>query len=525
MGSRLAWAAAGVAAAAVAVGVGEIVAGVFGSTSPIGGVGALVIAWQPPWGKDLMTSLFGTNDKLALEVGVFIGGLLVGALIGLVGYRDLRLAYAGFVVFGVVALVLILQDPLEDVVIGLVTVAAAIAAGLAMFQWLSSMLVAAPARASAPAPARSKARATPAQMPRGGVSVSRRAFLVITGTFVAVGAVLSVIGRFLGSATPAPATAQIPVPTPGSTVGPPPSGASFDIAGISPLITPNADFYVIDTRLSTPQLDASTWSLKIHGMVNNEVTLNYQQLVAMPLVQQYVTLQCVSNEVGGNLVSNAKWTGVNLNSVLAMAGVQPGATQLVGTSYDGWTCGFPTEHLQGAGKDAMIAIQMNDAALPARHGYPARLIVPGLYGYVSATKWLTDIELTTLEAFDAYWVRLGWAKEGPILTQSRIDVPRAGQNVPAGSVQFAGVAWAPTRGISKVEIDLDESADWQPCELSVPLSNYSWVQWQTSLPVAAGSHIIRVRATDGTGAVQEMGPTPPAPDGARGWMTLGFNAS
>ena len=510
MESRLAWAATGIAAAAVAVGVGEVVAGVFGSTSAIAAVGALVIALQPPGAKDFMVGLFGTNDKLALEIGVFIGGLLVGALIGLAGGRDRRFAYAGFAALGIVGLALILQDPLEDAFAGVITVAAAVAAGVATFQWLASMLVAAPA----PAPA-----------PRIGISIPRRAFLVIAGTFVAVGAVLSVIGRFLGSQTPQTSAAQIPVPSPGSTVALPPTGASFDIAGITPIVTPDTDFYIIDTRLSTPQVDASTWSLRIHGMVDKEVKLNYQQLIAMALTEQYVTIQCVSNEVGGALVGNAKWTGVNLNSVLAMAGVQPGATQVVGTSFDGWTCGFPTEHLQGAGKDAMLAVQMNDQPLPARHGYPARLIVPGLYGYVSATKWITDIELTTLQAFDAYWVRLGWAKEGPILTQSRIDVPRAGRTVQAGAVEFGGVAWAPTRGVSKVEVDLDITGNWQPCELSVPLSDYTWVQWRTTLQVPAGQHTIRVRATDGTGAVQEQGPTPPAPDGARGWMTLGFSAS
>ena len=526
MGSRLAWAATGIAAAAVAVGVGEVVAGVFGSTSAIAAVGALVIALQPPGAKDFMVGLFGTNDKLALEVGVFIGGLLVGALIGLAGGRDRRFAYGGFALLGIVGLVLILQDPLEDAFAGLITVAAAVGAGVATFQWLASMLVAAPAPAPAPAVrAARRSASNPPPAPRIGASIPRRAFLVIAATFVAVGAVLSVIGRFLGSQTPTTSAAQIPVPSPGATVAPPPSGASFDIAGITPIITPDDDFYIIDTRLSTPRVDATTWSLRIHGMVDREVTLDYQQLIAMPLTEQYVTIQCVSNEVGGTLVGNAKWTGVNLNSVLDMAGVQPGATQLVGTSFDGWTSGFPTAHLQGAGKDAMLVVQMNDAPLPARHGYPARLIVPGLYGYVSATKWIIDIELTTLEAIDGYWVRLGWAKEGPILTQSRIDVPRSGQSVPAGAVEFAGVAWAPTREISKVEVDLDLTGNWQPCELSVPLSDYTWVQWRTTLQVPAGQHSIRVRATDGTGAVQEQGPTPPAPDGARGWMTVGFNAS
>jgi hypothetical protein len=260
-------------------------------------------------------------------------------------------------------------------------------------------------------------------------------------------------------------------------------------------------------------------------MVDKEVTLNYEQLVSMPLIEQYVTIACVSNEVGGRLVGNAKWTGVNLNSVLAMAGVQPAATQFVGRSFDGWTSGFPTAHLAGAGKDAMIVVRMNDEPLPARHGYPARLIVPGLFGYVSATKWLTEIELTTWEAFDAYWIRLGWAKEGPILTQSRIDAPRAGQSVATDAVRVAGVAWAPTRGVSKVEIEMDGDGNWRQCELSTPLSSYAWIQWMLDVPVSAGSHTVRVRATDGTGAVQESRQTPPAPDGARGYHTVTFSTT
>jgi DMSO/TMAO reductase YedYZ molybdopterin-dependent catalytic subunit len=515
MGSRSAWAAVGMASSAVAVGVGEVVAGVFGGTSAIAAVGALVIALQPPWGKDLMTSLFGSNDKNVLEIAVFIGAVLLGSIVGLLGRRDRRLGYAAFVILGIAGLVLILQDPLEDTTAGLVTVAAAVAAGIAMFQWLASMV--------SPSPVTTASRSDAGT----GATMPRRAFLAIAGTFVAVGAVLAVIGRVLGSVVPSstPSGPTAAVPTPGQTVGPPPSGSAFAIDGLTPIVVPNNDFYQIDTRLGSPRIDASTWSLRVHGMVNNEVTLTYDQLLAMPLVEQYVTIACVSNEVGGNLVGNAKWTGVNLNSVLAMAGVQTGATQVVGHSFDGWTSGFPTEHLSGAGKDAMIVVQMNGEALPARHGYPARMIVPGLYGYVSATKWVTEIELTTLEAFDAYWIRLGWAKEGPILTQSRIDTPRSGQSLPTGQIQVAGVAWAPTRGVSKVEIDLDGDNNWRPCQLSTPLSNYAWVQWQTLLSAPAGRHSIRVRATDGTGAVQDSRPTPPAPDGARGYHTVTFTAS
>jgi DMSO/TMAO reductase YedYZ molybdopterin-dependent catalytic subunit len=353
----------------------------------------------------------------------------------------------------------------------------------------------------------------------------RRALLAMGATFVAVGAVLSVIGRVLGGEVPEPTTAPGVLPLAQQTVPPVPQGADLGISGLTPVVVANDDFYLIDTRLGTPRLDASTWSLRVHGMVDREVTLTYDQLVAMPLVEQYITIACVSNEVGGHLVGNAKWTGVPLNVVLNMAGVQQGATQVVGRSYDSWTSGFPTAHLSGAGRDALIVVKMNDEPLPARHGFPARLIVPGLYGYVSATKWVTEIELTTLEAINGYWINLGWAKLGPILTQSRIDVPRLGASGAGNQFQVAGVAWAPTRGISKVEIDMDERGNWQPAQLSTPLSDYSWVQWQATANVSPGRHSVRVRATDGTGAVQEERSTPPAPDGARGYHEVSFTAT
>jgi DMSO/TMAO reductase YedYZ molybdopterin-dependent catalytic subunit len=346
---------------------------------------------------------------------------------------------------------------------------------------------------------------------------------VLGGSAIAAGAVLATIGRYLTLQLPAVA-APAPLPSPAASLPPLPVGTSLDVAGITPIVVPNADFYRIDTRLTVPRLDAETWRLRIHGMVEREVELAYADIAGMPLVERYVTIACVSNEVGGYLVGNARWTGPLLKPVLEMAGVRPEATQLVGRSFDGWTSGFPTAHLDGAGSEAMIALQMNGEVLPARNGFPARLIVPGLFGYVSATKWLTEIELTTLEAFDAYWVPLGWAKEAPILTQSRIDVPSHGARVTAGPVVVAGVAWAPTRGIGAVEVQLDDGG-WVAAELSRPLSQAAWVQWRATVDVPAGGHTLRVRATDGTGATQEERRTPPAPDGARGWHQVTISAA
>jgi DMSO/TMAO reductase YedYZ molybdopterin-dependent catalytic subunit len=291
------------------------------------------------------------------------------------------------------------------------------------------------------------------------------------------------------------------------------------ISGLSPIVTPNAEFYRIDTSLLVPRVDAAAWELSVNGMVDRPLTLTYADLLALPLHERYVTIACVSNEVGGDLVGNALWRGALLRDVLDSAGVRDGATQVVGRSFDGWTCGFPTEWVMTDARDALIAVAMNDEPLPAEHGFPARLIVPGLFGYVSATKWLTNIELTTWEAFDAYWVPLGWAKEGPILTQSRIDVPRSGDTVGGGDVAVAGVAWAPDRGISGVEVRVDDGA-WQPAELSTPINHATWVQWRFAWSATSGGHELRVRATDGEGTLQEERATRPPPDGARGHHTI-----
>jgi len=316
-------------------------------------------------------------------------------------------------------------------------------------------------------------------------------------------------------------TASIPYPRPSRVAALPP-GADLGVRDLTPIVVPNEDFYRIDTALIVPNVDAASWRLRVHGLVDHEVSLTYADLAGMPLVEQYVTIACVSNEVGGNLVGNAKWTGVKLRDVLAMAGVQPTATQLVGRSADGWTAGMPTAWVMDPHREPLIALEMNDAPLPRAHGFPARLIVPGLYGYVSATKWLTELELTTLEAFDGYWIPLGWAKDGPILTQSRIDVPKSGRAVPAGRVAIAGVAWAPDRGVRRVEVGIDGA--WQDATLATPISDTTWVQWLYAWDAAAagpGSHTIQVRATDGTGAVQTAERTTPAPDGARGYHTIG----
>lgn len=506
--TKLPWFFAGVAAAAVAIGVGELIGGLLGGTSIVAAIGALVIALQPPWGKDLMAQLFGTNDKAVLEFTVALGGLLVGGLLGLAAKRDERLAIGGFGAFGVIAFALLLQDPLNSLPACVIVALVATAAGLITMSWLAGAIQRRGASASA------------------DTDRSRRGFVALAALLLVGGSGLTVVGRLLGGQVGS-TTSQPPgpLPKPRETVAPIPAVADFStdpaVAGISPIVVPNDDFYRIDTRLNTPRVDSATWSLRVHGMVNREIQLTYNELLARPLVERHVTIACVSNEVGGSLVGNARWTGTSLVDLLNEAGIAAGATQVVGRSFDGWTAGFPTAHLSGAGRDAMVVVAMNGEPLPAQHGFPARLIVPGLFGYVSATKWLTEIELTTLEAFDAYWIPLGWAKEGPILTQSRIDRPMNGAIVAIGNYEVAGVAWAPTRGVSRVEIRIDEG-EWQQAQLSQPLSNYAWVQWRARVDAVEGEHTVTVRATDGNGDRQIPERTPPAPSGARGYHQVRF---
>jgi DMSO/TMAO reductase YedYZ molybdopterin-dependent catalytic subunit len=472
---------------------------VAGAPSLVLSIGALVIALQPSGAKQLMVDLFGEADKLVLNLAVLMVALAGGAVLGVVGRRWPRLASTGFAAVGLLGLVAAVRDPLVDPV--LATVTTGLASGVAILALPRLLQLAAP-----------RETGTPPML-----DFDRRRFLGATIGLAGVAATSGAVGRLLLERRTAQAVSVPQVPTPGATAPPPPVGAELDVAGISPLVTPNSTFYRIDTALLVPRVDATTWSLNITGMVDNPYTLTYEELLAMPLVEQYVTIACVSNEVGGDLVGNALWRGARLRDVLDRAGVQAGATQIVGRSRpnDNWTAGFPTAWLDNPEREALVAVAMNGETLPPSHGFPARLIVPGLFGYVSATKWLTEIELTTLEAFDAYWVPLGWAKEAPILTQSRIDVPRDGSSVAPGSVAVAGVAWAPDRGITAVEVQVDDG-EWGAAELSTPISDATWVQWVYRWEAATGDHRLRVRATDGTGEVQTDRVTRPPPDGARG---------
>ena len=506
---------AGALGAIAGIGLSELVAGFLGAPSLLAAIGSFLIDHQPPGAKDFVVGLFGTNDKLAFESLIVLIAAAVGALLGVVAVRrSYAVAAAGFGAFAIAGFLATLRmasaTPTTSLIVGLV-------AGIGGVQVMSFLLRTAGAGRSD----------TGAPVATVMADWSRRGFLIQAGAVAIASTVAGVIGRRLleGDSSTVGSTAATTLPR-ALNVATIPAGGELQAEGLTPLVMPNESFYRIDTALITPSVDVASWKLRIHGMVDHEVSLTYADLAELPLIEQYVTIACVSNEVGGNLVGNAKWTGVKLRDVLAMAGVQSAATQLVGRSVDGWTAGMPTAWVMDPAREPMIALKMNDAPLPRIHGFPARLIVPGLYGYVSATKWLSDLELTTLEAFNGYWVPLGWSKLGPILTQSRIDTPFNGQAVGAGRVPIAGIAWAPDRGVSRVEVAID--GVWQDAKLSTPISNATWVQWLVAWDAAAsgpGPHTIEVRATDGTGAVQTSDVTAPAPDGARGHDTIQVSVS
>jgi DMSO/TMAO reductase YedYZ molybdopterin-dependent catalytic subunit len=305
------------------------------------------------------------------------------------------------------------------------------------------------------------------------------------------------------------------VVTPGSTIG---------VPGIEPWRTPNQDFYVIHTALAPPSIAPEDWQLRIHGMVDKELTFDYQDLINRQLTEAWVTLCCVSNEVGGDLIGNAWWSGVLVRDLLAQAGVHPDADAVLQTSKDGWTCGTPVAALTDPDRNAMLAVAMNGAPLPVEHGFPVRMVVPGLYGYVSATKWVVDLEVTTFDRFSAFWTDRGWSERGPVKTQSRIDVPRNGANVKAGRVRVGGSVWAQHTGIKKVEYQID-GADWREAELGRVPGADTWVQWAGTVDVKPGGHRLVVRATDLSGYTQTSVRTDVVPNGASGWDSIPFDAS
>ena len=511
-------AVSGAAAAAVFLAVGELLDGVSRSIpSLVVAVGDFGIDTADARTTKVVIEWFGKNDKLALIIGIVIVTLLAGALIGIAGMTRRWIPPAVFLAFGIAGGLAAGRDPQANDWLGWLAAAVAALSG-----WLSYELLR--RRSATTIVASGTDDDGPGEHDMQPTLLAPR---FARGDFVnwAVGTVaVAVLGTFAGrwlrsrasvSAERAEIATRLPPPI---AVSERPPATEPSLPGLSPYITPNEDFYRIDTAIAVPQIDPTSWRLQIGGMVERPFEMTLDEILAGDLVDETVTISCVSNEIGGDLVGNAVWTGIPLLPVLERAGIPTGANQVVGVSVDGWTAGFPIEVLDGE-RTALIAVAMNGEPLPINHGFPARLIIAGLYGYVSATKWLAGIGLTGWDDFDGYWIPRGWSKEGPIKITSRIDTPRDGNRVARGQVGIGGVAWAPTRGIGAVEVQINNDP-WIPAKLGTVVSDETWVQWTARPELEAGSHTIRVRAFDLAGEAQPIGPKPIDPDGAEGYHSI-----
>jgi len=494
----------GAIAVAVAIGLTELLAGLSAAVpSAIASVGSVVVDYSPPVVKDIAIGTLGTADKGALAIGTVVVAVLIGVVIGRLSVKRFWIAIAAFGLFALLGVGVQLDQPGAEPLYVLVATPFAALAGLGTLRLLYRL--------------DASARLEDPTDGRVGDNSKRRFIAVATGAGVGAAAAMAVGRAQIIRRSEADRLAT-GLPTSDNPLAAPETAHDFQLEGLTPIIQHEPDFYRIDTALIVPIVDTDSWTLRVHGLVEEEVVFSFDDIAGMEQHDRFVTLSCVSNEVGGDLVGNARWQGVMLTDLLDMARPLDTAGQIVPRSVDGWAAGFPIEAAYD-GREPIVAVGMNGVPLPRKHGYPARLVVPGLYGYVSATKWLSEIELTTWDGFDSYWVPRGWAKEGPIKTQSRIDRPRNGQTVSEGVYTVAGVAWAPNRGIARVEVQLDEG-EWQEAELSDPLSDDAWVQWKVDVDFPVGAHRLRVRATDGTGDTQPEQPMPPRPDGATGWHVI-----
>ncbi|WP_420623074.1 molybdopterin-dependent oxidoreductase [Candidatus Poriferisodalis sp.] len=533
---------AGIAGAAVALAFGELIDGLVDTIpSLVVAVGEALVDYSPDWAVKLSIELFGEKDKAVLAIGIVGVSLFIGGLLGACAMASRRrwVPFAGFAAFAVIGGWTAARNPMSPFVGSWIVAVIAAALG---YLTLRMLLRLAPAHSPPHSDDQPPLESAAGEAPDPAPDASRRAFLLGVGGAGVAAVGLVALGRGVrGPSAAETARANINLnpsapPTTAAAAGAATAAettattaarraaaaevAALDtldeVAGISRYLTPNDDFYRIDTALTVPQVDPANWKLRFTGMVDNPYELTFDEILAMDLQEHVITLSCVSNRVGGRLVGNAIWTGVPLVDLLDRAGVQDGADQVVGRSVDDWTAGFPTGILRD-GRNAVLAVGMNGEPLPTSHGFPARLVVAGLYGYVSAVKWIEEIHLTTWDGFDGYWVPRGWSKRGPMKTQSRIDVPGNGDRPVAGTpTAIAGIAWAPTRGISAVEVRIDDGP-WQQCELGEALGDESWVQWHLAWTPTAGTHSLQVRAIDGTGMTQPEGPKDVRPDGAEGW--------
>ena len=515
---------AGLAAAELVVGL------IRGASSPVVPVGQEVIDRVPPSVKTWAINWFGTADKAVLVLGTLLSLAVIGSIVGnLVVRGNRQAAYAVSVVVGAMGMFAVWMRPAPDL-------------GKMMPPIVGTLATIGVLWLLAPRHEQASGEAAEVEQPTAAIAVPRRTFLQGATSVGVMSLVVGGIGRVLkGRFEVGGERAALELPAPTDTLPPPPptvaagaptvdvaAGADvamdFGIENTTPFVVPNSDFYRIDTAIVVPQVPKDSWSLRIHGMVDRELELGFDDLIQRDTIERYITMSCVSNEVGGGLVGNAKFQGVPLKELLDEAGVQEGATQVVSRSIDGWNCGSPTSAIMD-GRDAMLAFAMNGEPLPPEHGYPVRIVVPGLYGYVSATKWVTEIELARWEDFDGYWIPRGWSKEGPVKTMARIDRPSRGRSYDAngdGVIDIAGLAWAVHRGISRVEVQIDDG-DWLECELAGVPSDDTWRQWRYRwADHTPGAHTVRARAYDGAGVPQPEQPKMVAPDGAQGYHGVRF---
>lgn len=497
---RVAGGWAGIAAVAFGAGIGELAAAIIApASSPTASIGSLLVDLAPQWAKDLAIEVFGTLDKVALLVGIAIVLALAAAGAGILEARRPPWGRLLVLVLGVVGV--------------LAATTRAEATGVA---WLPSVMAAAGAVTALGLVVR--------RLPRhehehaaDAAAPDRRGFLLWSGGAAALGA-LAALGSTAARAGRRAASVvrdAITLPHPATTAAPIPPGAELAIDGLAPVITANADFYRIDTALIVPQVNSAEWSLRIHGMVEEEVTIGWDELLALPLEESVTTMTCVSNDVGGDLIGNALWLGYPIRMLLQRAQPKAGADMVLSRSIDGFTASSPIEALTDD-RNAILAVGMNGEPLPAEHGFPVRMVVPGLYGYVSATKWVIEMEVTTFGDATAYWTDRGWSERGPIKLQSRIDVPRVGAVLGAGDTVIAGVAWQQHVGISGVEVRID-AGPWQRATLATAISDDTWVQWSLPWMATPGEHKVRCRAINAEGKTQTGEEQGVVPDGATGW--------
>ncbi|WP_396667122.1 molybdopterin-dependent oxidoreductase [Microbacterium sp. R86528] len=522
---------AGIASITLGAGLGELTAGVIApESSPFAVVGDALVDAAPSWAKDAAIALFGTADKIALFAGIAIVAV---ALAALAGWLQSRTPPWGLVVvgaFGATGVVAAMTRADAGPFAWVPSLVAGVVAALALH--LLTRLLSPAARTSRVGAPSGVSQGTPATAPTTATATAtadqhpdRRTFFIWAGAATAGGVIATIAGSAVraGSRTVTAVRQAIGLPAAAVPAAAVPASAELGISGLAPVITPNSEFYRIDTALIVPQVDTSEWSLRIHGMVNQEVTITWDELIALPLEESYTTLSCVSNSVGGDLIGNAKWLGYPIRELLARAEPTADADMVLSQSIDGFTASTPLSVLTDD-RDSILAIGMNDEPLPIEHGFPVRMVVPGLYGYVSATKWVTELKVTTFEQDEAYWSTRGWTERGPIKLQSRIDVPSRNQSVPAGETVIAGVAWQPHVGVSKVEVQID-GGEWVETKLATAISDDTWVQWSMPWTATSGSHTISCRATNVNGETQTDAIAPPAPDGATGWQQISINVA